>query len=363
MKLLLLSLSTGSGHVRAADAIRQYAVAHYPDVEVRHIDVFDYISTPFQKATVDAYDWIIKEAPELWRFLYYRSDNELLLKQVHRLTRRLKRMNAQKLYEFIDEFGPDYIVSTHFFATDLFLSKREKFGGTTPIATVLTDYRLHELWFIDGTDHYFVPTDTLRVDMIDKGFAGDTVTTSGIPVDPVFYQRPLQHDSTTTQNNIPTVLVMSGGQGLSRSDEVVKALFALAMPLSIVAVAGKNEALEAALRSLAVPAHVSLEVVGWTNKIDTYMREADVIVSKPGGLTTTECIVLGKPLIAINPIPGQEEANAAYLVDQGLGYVAMDSTQLLAHVRAILEATQPVPVPNIVPAAKTILDSIQKETQ
>ena len=129
-----------------------------------------------------------------------------------------------------------------------------------------------------------------------------------------------------------TLLILYGGKGFIDISNMIKILFDYKKPLQIIAIAGKNKNLEEKLNHLSIPAHISLAVVGWTDKIDEYMRVADVIVSKPGGLTTTECLVLGKPLIAIFPIPGQEEYNARFILENNSGVVAQTTSDLIYYL-------------------------------
>ncbi len=357
MKLLLLSLSTGSGHVRAAEAIRKTAQKDYPNIDVKHVDIFDYISLPFKKATVDGYDLIIKQAPEVWRFLYKRSNDEDLLYKLNKFTKRLKKLNAKKLYKYIIEYNPDYIVSTHLLASDLVMSGQDEFSKQIPLATLVTDYRWHELWFVEGTNHYFVPTEEMKVELLDRGLHPKCITVSGIPVDPNFYNY-----SKSNSNKIPNILVMSGGQGLGKIFKIVRKLFEIDYSVSIVVITGNNKKLEESIRSLLPPSHIKLDVHGWTDNIDEYMKKADLIISKPGGLTTTECMVLGKPLIVVDPIPGQEEANARYVVKNNAGLIPSDEKNLLDCVKKILN--YPDDFKGVTfgkPAGSIILETIKNE--
>ena len=321
-KILILSLSTGSGHTRAAEAIKKTILQQYPHINVEHIDMLHYLSNPFKRATVDAYDLLIKTSPELWGILYKHSNNATFLNITNKYSKKIKNFNTKKLHKYLQEYQPNYIISTHFFCTDIYLSGKEKHSCNAPISTVITDYRLHELWLVDNTDHYFVPTEQIKTQMIERGIDKQTITVSGIPIDPVFYQNiPPQKKQTDTN-----ILVMSGGQGLGQVEKIVKSLTkTLSFPYTITAITGKNKKLQKKLKKQNNP---NITVIGWTNNIEQYMRRADIIISKPGGLTTTECITLGKPLIAINPIPGQEEANAQYIEKHGYGLVAKSITDL-----------------------------------
>ena len=171
--------------------------------------------------------------------------------------------------------------------------------------------------------------------MIQMGIPEENITMSGIPVDPVFYEnKPLEelkkiYQAGGAQKNI---LVLSGGQGLAHTDKIISALFKSKANLHIFAVAGNNDKLKHDLEKLFPPANMQLTTLGWTDKIDEYIRIADMVITKPGGLTTTECIILQKPIIAISPIPGQEEYNAEYILENNFGVIAREPEDLLYYL-------------------------------
>ena len=331
-KLLIVSWSAGAGHVRAAEAIEKAAAVKYPNLEAQHIDLADYISLPMKKAIIDSYDIIVKRVPELWGFLYGKINSRKGADRLTKLTKQLKQANSLKFRKFVSAYKPDAIICTHFLATDILLSAKKRWSISQPISTLITDYDIHNLWFVPGTKYYFVATEKMKQKMIQQRItSAKNIVVSGIPVDPIFYKTK----STALlkkKHKIPTnkrvVLVLSGGQGLAKSSKIVKTLLKINLPMTIVAIAGNNKRLENALKKINPPKHIKFFPVGWTDKIDEYMRMADTIISKPGGITTSECIALKKPMIIIDPIPGQEDHNADHLLTYGLGVIARSPEDL-----------------------------------
>ena len=343
MKLLILSISgAGAGHIRVAKTLEKIAREKFPDVETIHADMVDYISLPMKTTVIDSYALLAKRMPEFWGFLYDTTNQPDTARRFTKLTKQLKRMNSLRLYEHIRDVDPDAILCTHFLPADIVLNAPKKYLSRMPsVSVILTDYDIHSLWLVPGTHHYFVATEKMKWKMERKGIPAEHVTVSGIPVDPSFLESKSVAELKTKhriKENQKTILVLSGGVGMGKSDKIAKTLFEMKEPATLIIIAGNNPKLEKTLRALQPPPHIALDVIGWTDAVDEYMRIADVVVSKPGGLTTTECIALGKPLIVVDPIPGQEERNAEFILEHNHGRVARSPEDLLYYVEHELPA-------------------------
>lgn len=362
--ILIISVSAGAGHVRAAEAIKRAADQTFPALNTTHIDMMDYVSLPMKKAVVDAYDIMAKQLPELWGFLYKKTDTPNRSKQFRTLTKQINRMNASKLYKYVKKAKPDAIICTHFLAAQALLDARAEYRAQAPISLVMTDYDKHDLLLIPGIDTYFVSNEKMKWKMEQEGIEKEHIVTSGIPVDPVFYDhKSIQalKEKYRIKENRTVILILSGGQGMVHIDMLVPHLFNLKTPAHIIAIAGKNDTLKERLDRLGAPAHITLDIIGWTDQMDEYMRVADMVLTKPGGMTVTECMILQKPMILIEPIPGQEEQNANYLLEKGLGAIVRKSDDLLYYVETLAEPKPQVQVRQKAPAAEMILETIQKK--
>lgn len=354
-KILILSASTGSGHTRAASALAETAQQHFPYLEVKHIDVLDYLASPVKQAIFHSYDIMIKQIPELWSFLYKRSDNPALMKRLRGLTKKLNSINAFRLYAYIDQEAPDYIIATHFYGAQLVFSAPKHYQFP-PVALVMTDYEKHAFLQMPGLDHYFVPTPRMAWKFATLGIEPARITTSGIPISPVFTSakpRPLVGKN-------KHILLLSGGQGMANITKLCARLIEAKLPLTLTAIAGSNKRLKASLQTLAETSHAQLNVVGWTDAIQDYLEQADMVITKPGGLTTSECIAMKKPILATSPIPGQEEHNAEYILSKQYGVVVHSLDDLVYYVSLSPQEIAPgyTQTPQGSPAAEVILQTI-----
>ena len=361
--LLLISVSSGSGHVRAAQAIGGHAAQSRPDLSVEHIDMMDFVTRPMKKAIVDSYDIMIKQLPELWGFIYKKTNTTSTTQRYRELTKKINHINAGALYKHIEQTRPTQILCTHFLPASALLHPPKKYSHTIPISLLMTDYDKHSLLLTPGLHRYFVATKKMKWKLTHNHISPAHIVISGIPVDPVFYQelsvadlRKKYHLDTTKK----TVLLLSGGQGMVKVDQIASILFELSEPLSLLVVTGNNTKLLQKLKKLTPPPHIDLHPLGWTDHMDQYMRLADVVITKPGGMTTSECMALQKPIIAIEPIPGQEEANAEYILESGSGVIAKTAEDLLFYVSQPPKNLHSVHQPNLPPplASQTILNTL-----
>ena len=363
-KILLISVSAGAGHVRAADAIKKTTESNYPEFEVLHIDFLDYIPKTIKKLFFDWYELVAKHSPQLYGFLYRQTNRPQIKKIAIKLTELLSKINAKDFLNHIVECNPDYIVCTFFIPADIIAHARDEYTIKAPLATLVTDYGIHDFWITSKEQTYFVATKEMKEEILKKDIEATQVVVSGIPIDPIFFEKKSTNDlkeKYRVSKDKKIILLLAGGKGLMKSEQVANILFELDEPVIIIAIAGKNKTLETSLKSLDVPTHHELQIIGWTDRIDEYMRIADLIITKSGGMSTTECITTGKPCIIVNPIPGQEEANAKYILDKKYGKVVVDPDNILLYTRELLETKQRTEIPNLPRGATNILEYIKKE--
>jgi processive 1,2-diacylglycerol beta-glucosyltransferase len=234
-------------------------------------------------------------------------------------------MNTTPLVRQIKRFRPDITICTHFLPAEILahLIKRGKIE--TQLATVITDYYAHAMWLSRIINHYFVANEECRVQLENIGFPPDRITISGIPIDPVFCEpkeRAALRAKQGLRDDLPMLLVSAGALGVSSAGRIVEVLSKLTIPVQIVVICGKNEKLrQDVLDQLnrhpePVP-HLTFQVLGYTTEMDEWMKSADLYIGKPGGLTTAEAMSCGLPMVIYQPIPGQEEHNSDYLLENG----------------------------------------------
>jgi len=341
-RLLLLSVSAGAGHVRAAQALQVAATAH-SGIEVLHLDVMDHVAPAFRALYTDLYLKIVEHQPAVWAALYRIMDRTPPSTPLARLRRAIERLNTRALRKAIAEFAPDVVICTHFLPAELLMRERsrERFGA--PVFVVVTDFDLHGMWVVPDMAGYFAANDEVAFRMHARGIERTKTHVTGIPIMPAF-AAPLDRAACAAEFGIDaqrkTILLMGGGAGLGGLDEVAERLLALDADFQLVALAGRNAKMQERLHALAARHPRRLIAQGFTDKVERLMTACDLVITKPGGLTTSECLALGRPMIVHAPIPGQEERNCDHLLEQGAALKAVDATALDYRVRELLAEPQ-----------------------
>lgn len=341
-RLLLLSVSAGAGHGRAAEALRTTAQARY-GVEALHLDVMDYVPGAFRALYTDFYLRLVEKFPALWAQLYRITDETPPDAALARLRRAVERLNTRRLGEAIGAFAPDAIICTHFLPAELLARAQSRGRLPCPVHVQVTDFDLHALWVVPQLAGYFAASDEVALRMRARGLAADRIHVTGIPIMPAFTDvadRATCAAAAGLDPQRPILLLMGGGAGVGALDEAAAGLLRIPADFQLVALAGRNEAMLQRLQALAATQPGRLFPQGFTNTIERLMGCADLAIGKPGGLTTSECLALGLPLIVFAPIPGQEERNCDYLLENGAGLKAVDAIALEYRVRRLLEQPQ-----------------------
>jgi processive 1,2-diacylglycerol beta-glucosyltransferase len=339
-KLLLLSVSAGAGHMRAAEALRAHAQLHHAGVDAVHLDVMNYVSSGFRKLYADYYITLVNKAPALWGYLYHATNDARPDSKREKVRQALERLNTGALLKEIAQAKPDAIICTHFLPAEILSRLIRKHGFTCPVWVQVTDFDLHRMWVHEHMAGYFAASDEVAFRMQAQGIPAAAIAVTGIPIMPVF-GATLERDVCAAEFGLDasstTILLMGGGAGLGSLDTVAERLLALEDGFQLIVLAGKNAAALAALQALALRHPGRLLAQGFTDKVERLMACADLVITKPGGLTTSECLAMGLPMIVNAPIPGQEERNADYLLEQGVALKAFDSTTLEFRVRYLLD--------------------------
>lgn len=342
-RILLLSVSAGAGHLRAAQAIE--AVANRDGAAgwavATHLDAMDFVGAAFRKLYTDFYIKLVNKAPALWGYLYHATNDAPPDSALQRLRRGVERLNAGALLREIAAFKPDAIICTHFLPAEI-LSRALRQGQLNcPVWVQVTDFDLHRMWVHDCMRGYFAASDEVAYRMRDLGIPAGRIHVTGIPIMPAFdpalaASRPQLARDAGLDPARRTLLLMGGGAGLGSLDAIARRLLALDEDFQLIVLAGKNAHALAALRALAQRHPGRLLAQGFTDRVQQLMACADLVITKPGGLTTSECLAMGLPMIVNAPIPGQEERNADYLLEQGVALKAFDGATLEYRVRLLL---------------------------
>ncbi len=326
-KVLLLSASSGAGHVTAAQAIEKAFKEADGEAgiarEVRHLDTLEYTNKVFRHLYSKAYIELVSKLPEVPGWFYDKLDTPW---KNERRRLALDKLNTRPFVKMLREYQPDMIVSTHFLPSEIVSWLKAKDLIISRQAVIVTDFDVHAMWLCHHYEQYFVAIDEARAYLEALGIPHDKITVSGIPVDPVFTRHKdkiemrRKHGLETDRT---TILLSYGGYGVGALDKIITSLFPLQHPAQIVAICGRNEELKNEMDELAAgidpDARVLVKPVGYTKEMDELMAASDLMMGKPGGLTTSEAVARGLVFVIVNPIPGQEERNSDHLLEAGAG--------------------------------------------
>lgn len=320
-KVLILSAAVGAGHLRAAEALEKAFKLQNAAAEIRNVDVLNYTNPLFRTLYGKAYIDMVNTMPEVLGWMYDSLDKPW---QNERRRLALDRLNAQPFIKFLKEYKPDIAVCTHFLPAEIISWLTAKQKISFPQAIVVTDFDVHAMWLCHHFERYFVALEETRVHLEKLGIPPEKITVSGIPIDPVFAQKKDKtemREKYSLEKDKLTILVSAGGFGVGNIEYLLTALADLETPAQILAVCGRNAELKTKLEKLSREKldneRVNFKPIGFTTEMDEYMSAADLIVGKPGGLTTSEALAKGLIFVIVNPIPGQEERNSDHLLEKG----------------------------------------------
>jgi processive 1,2-diacylglycerol beta-glucosyltransferase len=320
-RVLVLSASVGAGHMRAAQAVELALRQLDPDAEVRNIDVLDFTNAAFRRLYGKAYLDLVNKAPHVLGYFYDLMDRpRSRLHKSDTLRLALEKLNMTAFLRFLADESWDIIVNTHFLPAELIASLRKKRKLATPQFTVTTDFETHRLWVNQPCDHYFTATDEGAAYLQHWGVPAADTTVTGIPIHPVFSEakdRAKCLKSQGLRGDRPILLQVAGGFGVGPIEQIYRGILAIDVPLEIVVVTGRNEKARRQLAAVEAPARHAVKILGFTDQMDELMAVADLVLSKPGGLTTSETLASGAAMAIVNPIPGQESRNSDFLLEHG----------------------------------------------
>ena len=323
-KILIFYASYGGGHLSAANSIKQCIDDNFKDCETKLVDCMEYVNRPVNKITTTAYKELAKKFPWAWGEVYSHSQKGPLA----HISSASNNLLAKKLLKLLKEYQPDIVISTHPFGSQMVSYLKRKALVDCKLATIMTDFAPHDQWLVgkDYVDYYFVSHEKMRQELINSNVAENTVFATGIPLSNRFLMHFDKDEIMKSMGLNPdkrVILFFGGGEfGLGR-DKTVKILNSFITHVKnhqIVAIAGKNEKMKVAFNKLVAETNSEsfVKVLAYTKQVPELMSISDLVVTKPGGLTTTESLASGLPIVAINPIPGQEEENAKFLEDEGV---------------------------------------------
>lgn len=319
MQVLIATATAGGGHLAAAAALDDAWRGLRPKDAVDKLDIVKFFSPLHRKIHVDGYVALVERAPELWGLLFEKTDQVKVVRRMNKLKRAFPTRSRLRFENHVREFKPNVVLCTHYIPLELLGHRRRGGSGRRPfVVSVITDFEAHALWMEPCVDLYCVASEHTKARLVARGAPAEAIIATGIPIAGKFSARPDPRAVRKTiglRDDLPVLLVLSGGFGMGPVAHILNELDKLEQPFQALVVTGRNEELrrELAARDRKHPTHV----LGFASNMHELMSAADLVITKPGGLTTSEALAMGKPLFILNPIPGQEAANSDFLLEHG----------------------------------------------
>ena len=335
-RILIVSASIGNGHMQAASTIceelRATTSCCVEVVDFLQVGQFRYptlnrLQIELMNLMKSSYYGILKVAPNVYKGIYKITENQ----QTRKIIDFINAANQKIMASLITLYRPHVVICTHPFPLGAASELRYKKGMNFVLAGVITDFAVHPWWIAAGVEHYFVANEIMTNELQKHGISSNGITCSGIPVGRNFIPT-----SRLNRNEISKLLIMGGGLGFGSMETTLRKLENLPKPVEITVVAGKNEELQQRVKTLAMTLRNKITVVPFSPHIAAMMKEADLLITKPGGLTCSEALAVNLPMILLNPLPGQEEENARYLHDQGGAFWLHEEVDIAVKAAEIL---------------------------
>lgn len=316
-RVLILSAAVGSGHKTAARAL-EVAFRRWPDVVVVNEDILEMTNETYRRMSADLYIESVKRVPWLVGWTYQYNDEPF--KNEETVRKLWDQLNTQPVVRFLKEYRPHICVCTHYTPAGIVAQLMASGEIDTSLSVVTTDYDFQGMWLSRTFNRYFVARDEARARLVDFDVAEDRVTVSGIPVNEQFGEpldRAVMLNNYELQDDLPVIVVSAGAVGGGPACQIVVQLMKLRNEVQTVVVCGSNAELRREIEMLTLPMASKFRVLGFTTDMPDLVRAATLFVGKPGGLTASECMAAGTPMVIMLPIPGQEERNSDYLLEEG----------------------------------------------
>ncbi len=338
--VLIIHATLGSGHVTAANAIRD-ALIERGMHDVVTADVFDFGNKLFKRLITKTYARLSEQAPMLWKTFYDSTDLTDMNKvtAANRLRVESERPFVTKLDDFVRANAPEIVVGTHFLPVEVLLAERKDGKINQPIFEVITDYMAHSNWIHDGIDAYFVANDLTRDSMAGLGVSPDIIHVTGIPIKPALAQPKTVAEARARHDLAPdeqVITLFGAALAPAKVYTIASQLLASDIHGTLYIATGRSEDLMEELEGLADGKTLRLRKLGFVDYVDDLVVASDLVISKAGGLITSEVLARGTPMVVFDPIPGQEEWNADYVVAEGAGVQVRIADMVAPTVLAIL---------------------------
>jgi processive 1,2-diacylglycerol beta-glucosyltransferase len=318
--IVIATVTAGAGHVQAATALSEAWRSLWPRDRITQLDVLDFTTKLYRKLYSESYLQLVRHAPELWAMVFKKTDRPDRMKKWSRVRKTVARLTLHPFVRHLQSLRPAAVLCTHFLPLELMgYFKTSKKSLPPPLTvSVVTDFEAHALWMDPAADLYCVAAPETQSGLVARGVDPALVMPTGIPVSLRFSKAPTLRQARKQaglRDDLPVLLVLGGGFGVGPVEQILSELNKRKSTTQIVVVCGRNAELRRKLAILDM--RHPLRLLGFVENMQDWLATADLVLTKPGGLTTSESLALGKPILVLNPIPGQEEANSDFLLEHG----------------------------------------------
>lgn len=340
-KVLVLYAEAGQGHAVSAQSIKQAFNAKYPQVKVKEVNVIDYANKLYQKTFVKGYEKVSGKMPAVWGFLYKHYDSHSRQRFLQFVS---KLALESKLIPLIKDFNPDIIIATHFLPIKLISFSKQQDLIQIPSAVVVTDFGCHSFWVDDEVNYYFVATPGVGKCLQKYGVNPNQIFVTGIPIN-LKFSKKLSKSKLITKLGLKigktTVLIVGGQFNFSALSQIINGVLKKHLDgVQFLVVAGRDKTLAQAIKNSSLDKNPNVKVFGFVDNMEELMTVADLVFSKAGGLTVSECLAKGLPLVINKVIPGQEEDNVNYLTSKSAAIKAENFDGIIKAVNDLLANSQ-----------------------
>ena len=318
MRILIATITAGGGHLAAAAALEEAWRASRPNDVLERIDLLKFFSPLHRKIHSDGYLQLVERAPEIWGMVFAKTDNPKVARSMNKLKRLFPSNSRKKFERHVKQFKPDVVLCTHYLPLELLGHRKGKDCAAPMTVSVITDFEAHALWMDSCVDIYCVAAEETKARLVARGAAEKNIVATGIPIAAKFSSKvdvKAVRKNYGLRDDLRILLVLSGGFGMGPVAEILAELDKVPNEFQTIVVTGRNEELrrDLAAQDRRHPTHV----LGFASNMHELMAVSDLVITKPGGLTSSEALAMGKPLFILNPIPGQEAANSDFLLERG----------------------------------------------
>ncbi|HPN88137.1 MAG TPA: glycosyltransferase [Candidatus Omnitrophota bacterium] len=339
-RILLMYISRVSGHRQATVAIKKSLKELCPDIQAPTINGFGHAYPLVENIVNRAYMSVIKRTPKVWDYLY---DNPKVIRRTESIKNRIYKSSEKKIGPLLERYKPDMVVCTQAFPCGMVAHYKRTHHVALKLIGVLTDFAPHGFWINEGIDYYIVPSEDTKERFMAKGVSEEKIKVYGIPIQPKFtfpVDKKNVGEKLGIDVNIPTILMMGGGQGLGPMASILKSLVKIPLYFQVIVLAGTNKKIIKKIKKISENTNKKILVFDFARNVDELMELSTFIITKTGGMTTAESLAKGLPMVIVNPIPGQEMRNADFLVHKGIGIRINDLHDIEEEVEILLRSPE-----------------------